>query len=329
MAQIKDFVAQNSAIGNLLLTSIRQEVLKALNVKPPKPSFYISFLERIAPSDANAARSYLEDWVSKNTAQGSLFERNYLALAPEVKLPSTPESGWSWPQTVPRDQGRIVLAALVSSRLRTLVDEWLETGRNREFESPGVRNIEMTYLAYSAVDNFVRQYPPQFVPGGYSSFVYARGGHFKAGNVFESRDVEATRLFVNLIISDWNKRLCKCRYCGEYFHFEKPRTDYPHGTFCKPEHQRNMSAYALTTSLRSQAKSNLIKLAAHWLAALGPRSAGWKSDRTLKDQLAKHLSGQMSRKPNLCSGRDQVTGSWVTWNRNQIGRELLIQQRSK
>jgi hypothetical protein len=318
MVDIKELDAQ---IKRLHIASIRENIVTALNVRPPSPSAYVSFLGKVAPS--GAATSHWEDWANQNTKQGLLFERNYLALAPEPKLPSTPQSRWTWPETVSHNQGKKVLAAMVSSRLRTLVDEWLETGRNEEGESPTRRNIELTRSAVMEVVDFTSKYHPQFFPGFDSSFMYPLGDH-KAGNVFEARDLEATRLFVNFVITDWKQSLCKCRYskCGVYFIPKKLRATYPHGTFCKREHQRDMSALAATKARRSNAKSNLMKLAAQWIAARGPDSAGWQHDGALKDQIAKYLSAQMSRKRNLCSGRDQVTKSWVTWNCEEIETAL-------
>ena len=336
MPTIEPCRAPDRAIANLselLATSLQKQVVAALNIEPPAPSFYALFLKRVVPSEAKAARSQLKSWVGDNVAQGALFVRNYLATAPapHVQSPSTPESRWRWPEMVPRDHRKILVAALVSSHLRTLMDEWLDTGRNdEEGESPGRRNIQMALKANCAVENFVKKYPPQFLGGDYSRFAYGRDGHLEAGNVFEAQNIEATRLFVNFIISDWNKRLCKCRYsrCGKYFLREKPRPLYTNGTFCCREHQRHGSAHALTTARRSKAKFKLIQWAAQWLAEPGRRlGKRWQSDQTLKDRLVVHLNKRMIRLANLFTERKQVRTHWVTRNRDEIERELTIQLR--
>ena len=334
MTSIKLSAAQDGEVANLanaLSASLRQQVIAALNVKPPEPSFYVRFLEKVAPSEASAVRSQLEVWLRRNTNQGALFVRNYLANAPYIQPPSTQESRWRWPRETSREYKQIITTALVSSHLRILVDEWLDTGRNDEGESPGRRSIQMAFKANSAVDKFVRKYPPRFLLGDYSGFTYRREGNLEAGNVFEAQNVEATRLFVNLIISDWKTRLCKCRYsyCGKYFLLEKSRSVYRHGTFCSREHRRDASARALTTERRSVAKASLIKSAAQWLAEPGRRSLQhWQSDRALKDRLAKHLSKQMKKKPTLRTRRADVKAHWVTRHCDEIARELTKLQRN-
>ena len=320
--------AEDRALISLHETSLRNQIVATLNVKPPDPSSYAYFLAKIAPSDAKTAKPSIDDWVRRSTAQGDFFVRNYLLTARDIELPPTPGSDW-WPKTFPSDQRKTIMAALVSCRLRTLVDEWLDTGVNAKGESPGGRSIKRALSAHTAVHDFMTQSPLEFLADDYSKFVYPPDPRLRAGNVFESRDLEAIRLFANLIISDWKTRLCKCRHpkCGKYFLHPKPRRLYVHGTFCRPEHQRDASARPLTTARRSEVKSKLTKLAAEWLADPDRRVKPiWKSDPTVKDRLVRHLNDKMSRKLWALK-RTPVTKNWVTRNRADIERELAAIRR--
>ena len=174
-------------LSNHLSTSLQTEIVRALNVQPPLPGIYVRFLGRVVPADTKTARSALKSWVSHQVEQGAFFKRNYLMRAPFISCASTLETGWKWPKTMTSIEKKTIADALVSSRLRALVDVWLDTGWNQNVdESPEKRSLERAPGAHSVVDSFVKKYPPQFILGDFSQFIYQRDGHFEDREVSTS-----------------------------------------------------------------------------------------------------------------------------------------------
>jgi hypothetical protein len=157
--------------------------------------------------------------------------------------------------------------------LRTLVDDWLETGRNTSgSEQPSQRNLLKTRRGLQAVSEFIAQCPPSMSPSidpnGFALVLAApEWSRPWAADFFEAQQVTAKRLFVGIMASDWQPRLCKCRYppCGRYFVGSKLRHDYRHGTFCSRKHRSRASAEVITKTRRSQARCCLVDAAARWL----------------------------------------------------------------
>jgi hypothetical protein len=187
------------------------------------------------------------------------FVANYLALAPTfTPRAATPQESWQLPDTIPRKQSRSISAALVSAHLRTLVDEWLETARDPDgSEWPSRRDLGKALRGWEVASEFLADSPPSMYPasegGGFGlTIAEPHWGRPRAGDFFAAQEVTAGRLFVGVLASDWQPRLCKCRYspCGRYFVGAKIRKGYRHGTFCSREHRAHASADALTKARR-------------------------------------------------------------------------------
>lgn len=313
------------------------EVLAVLNHRPPSPHAYARFLEAYwkatagaPPSTAEQFSAALREWADREGQIGSgAFATNYLASAPYFKPPAaTPKHGWRLPRTISKAQSLSMGAALTSAHLRALVDEWLETGRDHdESEAPSRRDLRKALRGWEVASEFVEQSPPSMFPAetGFSlAIAEPHWGRPWAGDFFAAQQVAAGRLFVGILASDWQQRLCKCRYspCGKYFVGAKVRRSYRHGTFCCREHRAHASADAVTKARRHHARSELIEAAAHWLAR-AHRNWAWQDDHDLKARLAAVLSEKVSRHPDLQVGGQSITVKWVTRNRVTIQQRRL------
>jgi hypothetical protein len=309
------------------------EVLAALNAVPPTPSDYARFLSKFSDSP-DREMSALQEWVDEANQRMKTpevrFQLNYLANPPII-TPSSPAINkyWRLPETISRHEAAPFRVALTSARLRTYVDAWLETGRHSDrSELPAQRNLREAFVAHTAVWEYMAKAPVQWIPSrdladfDFVGYVAERGGY--SGEVrgfFEAQDVEATRLFVGTMASDWKDRLCKCRYlnCGCYFLYARPRKRYSYGTFCSGEHMRRAAAVRFVRLARSRGTQALIDAAARTLRDRKIRSSDWQDDAYLKRQLASKLCLAISRE-KLHGYRQEVKVNWITRHQEMIER---------
>jgi len=218
--------------------------------------------------------------------------------------------------------------ALVSQSLRPLIDGWLETGRRSDgSEAPQARDIHKAdYQCLSVVVEYLQNCPPSMVPSsdpsGFSLEIAQPCRSPWARDFFESAVVEAKRLFLGFMVSDWKYGLCKCRSasCGQYFLLDKPRRTYRHGTFCCRQHQSLVSGARCTRDRRKLCESKLIELSASQLRKRRIKGPEWQHDRDRKRQLAADVCNAISESsdPNLTAHRPVVKLNWITRNQQRI-----------
>ena len=315
------------------------EVIQILNQEPPTPSSYVHFVEAywkgIHPEASSAAArqfsTLLRDWQDKEALRGPVsFAHNYLAQAPFfTPPPAAPDTGWRLPKTISSKISRLIADALISAHLRGLLDEWLDSGRERNgSECSSRRSIQKTHFAWQATSEFIEQSPPHLLlspdPGTFD-LVLAEPNWRRpwAEDFFKAQKIEARRIFVGILASEWQLQLCKCRYppCGRYFVALKLRHSYRHGTFCSPQHRQHASAAAITTARRREARSHLIDAAARWLVQRKV-SAG-QGDLELNCRLLTFLAKEVRLKPNLRPSRAPVRRNWITRNCAAIEKRRL------
>ena len=237
---------------------------------------------------------------------------------------------------LPRHETTPFTYARLSHDLRGWVDAWLETGRRadgREF--PWERQLQGR--GFLMVLQYLQRYPPsvELSPGaGLTVYMDSRAVHPRGpGKLYLAVAAEAERLFTGLIVSEQKQCLCKCAYanCGKYFQLAKPRRVYRRGTFCCRSHQMADRALYLTRDRRIKATEKLIELAALELISRNVRSAEWAKSRKQKLHLAKALSQQIRRDPNLRANRVEARVNWVTRHREEIEqtRVRLAKQQPK
>lgn len=288
-----------------------------LVVRAVKPT---DILNALAPQPLDAAvyaelSRYHEEL--KNRRDQGLMLRNLLdltlekALAVEGRVPSK--------------------ECIVASRLRELVDEWLETGRAADgTESPLRRNLFQTILGIRAVEKWAEKKPLELLLLPEISQVVVAVGAPQATPVtfpqsfdfFQNAIDEADWLFTGLIVSGWKEHLCKCRYslCGGFF-TQKPRLkSCPHGTFCCREHRNRASAAKHTRQRRDEFTRGLIEFAGKYLRGRRVNSPQWQNDRRLKADLVVALSRYAldEANPKIKALRRVVKANWVTRHQLEI-----------
>jgi len=306
----------------------QDEILRVLNTAPPSPAVYARFLEDycrdVHPEKLDVARSEIREWAETETTAGQAgFVSNYLARALTI-VPPTVGVRLSISQRF-RDQ---INAALLSAYLRTLVDEWLETGRSPNgSESPANRHIGKTSQAWLAVSEYLGESSPfmSLDPKSGNLRVELAGPGTKsplAKDFFTGQNLAARILFVKVLLSDWRPCLSKCRYasCGKYFNIGKVRRSYLRGTFCSPEHRAHERAQALTKARRHNVTVQLIEIAASYAQRLHP---AWQDDPKLKIRVAAHVAKELNKKGDRRTRSGSVGVKWVTRYRAAIERRRL------
>jgi hypothetical protein len=320
----------------------KEQALELLNVVPPDPPTYYRFAEkfleeRTSPEEPPVTLAMLKEAEqnAKRTVQSpnAGFVTNWLASALQVK-PSAPLPGgrWNLPDTISRVESYPFRSALTSATLRTYVDEWVDTGRFPDgSESPQKRNLFSARDTYHAVYTCLKQNPVPcelvLYPRHVEVSLVQRTWDAVATNFFDAQLVEATRIFLGILISEWRFRLCKCRYgpCGRYFLHPKPRALYRHGTFCTPDHLRRAAALDSVRKSRRRAADALSSEAARKLREWGCASS-WANDAKVKGRLATHLCMFIVKK-KLHAYRQEVKLNWITRHQDAIERQRTILHR--
>jgi len=134
------------------------------------------------------------------------FRSNYLAQAPFFEPPpGTPDRGWRLPDKI--TGSRFIAEALVSAHLRSWVDGWLDTGRERNgSESSSWRNLRKADKARQAAAEFIEQSPPRLVlspdTGDFEVLLERNWRHPWAKDFFTAQIIEAQRLFVGILAGE-------------------------------------------------------------------------------------------------------------------------------
>jgi hypothetical protein len=218
-------------------------------------------------------------------------------------------------------------------KVRELVDEWLETGRSADgIEDPSKRDVFRTVKGLQAMERCASETPLRLFPLHKAhdfAIVFGmepqqpKGGYYvpQLTNFFERASAQAGRLFLCLMLSDWNKSICKCRYapCGQYYVLKKPRRN---PSFCCVQHQRRASAVERVMNARADGERELLDAAARRLMRWKKTSFHWQDDDVLKERLAAKLNLVIADK-GLHGYRDQVTRGWVTRHRGAIEQRRL------
>jgi hypothetical protein len=186
------------------------------------------------------------------------------------------------------------------SRLRELVDEWMESGKNSDGELPSDRNLSRAPSALKAFECAGRQSSKPVFDPETNKFYIVFGINAAREFGIESPFNTAACIFTGLMYADWKNLLCKCRdpRCNRYFLRDSEITRRKkHGTFCCAEHQRRTRAIECITERRKKAAAELIKAAAaaaEELFTQGVLTNSWQTDAKQKLKLAnlvnKHIS---------------------------------------
>ena len=195
--------------------------------------------------------------------------------------------------------------------LRSLVDQWLDSGRSGNVETPRERNLgvgthgrdDLWFLLNSwvAKDRF--------------RWSFTKSGEIElslpcrqsSNDALADANNDAIRLFAMLLQSSLRYRIAQCRKpeCGRYFYYERlPKGTLKCGTLC-PEHKIHGGTVRKERQRKAH-KERLLSLAAaawpRWKPAYGERSL-W-------------IAGQVNRR--LAASEQRITRKFVTQNDGEI-----------
>lgn len=127
--------------------------------------------------------------------------------------------------------------------LRTLLDNWIESGREGMYENVRKRHLPQPIMAALMHWSSKRSPELSFQWWDGSPSLYIQVGGTATRNVpFETRGT-AILLFARLLDSPYRYRIAKCRFqgCTYYYTDRVPRGPLKYGTFC-PAHRQKASA---------------------------------------------------------------------------------------
>jgi hypothetical protein len=135
----------------------------------------------------------------------------------------------------------------------------------------------------------------------------------------------AELLFVEMLLNPWRLRISKCVKCDKYFKLKHWLREYRKGTVCPRcmPRRRNENSKQYKKELRVKAQETLYKLAARRFLRQIVDHPGWDPDGALKNRIAKYLTDQIKRSPQLteCYRSREITGKWLGWQKNRDGIE--------
>jgi hypothetical protein len=216
-------------------------------------------------------------------------------------------------------------AILASAQLRLYVDEWLETGRERDgSEDARARDLTRAPNACEAIERFnskpqLRLKPDPKGLGLEFPYEWRQDGPALADWPVATAD----RFFSLFQLAECRLKLAKCRTCGCYFELKHWKRRYKRGTLCS-ECQRGRSlesAAGITLMVREAAQKELYRLAAR---RFGTRLAkpDCQRDQQLKATIVDFLNDRIKKTDGLRSVYlHGVTTKWLSWSKNWKGIE--------
>lgn len=205
--------------------------------------------------------------------------------------------------------------------MRTLIDAWIESGRDGEVENPLKRHLSeplMNALIRWSSDHRTELSFKRWT-GEPSLYIPAcRDANTECP--FRNAWDDAIRLFAQLLDSPYRYRIAKCRFkgCTYYYTNRVPKGPLHYGTFC-PAHRQRASASRAEYRKRNAIHEDRIKIA-HGLWATWPPEC-----RTEKSQRV-WLASQIGRKQSKAS--DPVKINWVTRHLSEIVTGIPIVTRN-
>jgi hypothetical protein len=183
-----------------------------------------------------------------------------------------------------------------AARLRTLVDEWLNSGLGPTGEEDArTRDLAKTPTAARVLQKYSRKQSVLLVVGPEGLHVTLHGGpQWTIGDSMKSPDVPlrprstediADGLFAQFCLSEWRCKLAKCRRagCGRYFWLNHWNRLYKRGIAC-PGCARIRSSENSTIRARKQDHADKLARAA---AAIGEWGQGARKRTPWKEYVSK------------------------------------------
>lgn len=251
----------------------------------------------------------------KWTEEGKRWLPEYVAAVLNGEMPSVHIAGMVDPRglnggTVERVASKYLVA------LRGLVNNWIDSGRKEDVDSPLERIIPQEVLL-----DYARENPPYALIDSDGRIGFAMEPLALKPTDPEFAAIQrATWDFVQLLDSPVRERLSRCDECGIYFALARmPKVNRPNrnGTFCK-EHKGKGRARSTNTA-RKNREQQMVRLAAElWLEY---------EQRHRRDGQSEWVARKMNeRRANLRrtnpNAYPSIEKNWVTWHQEEIGEEV-------
>jgi hypothetical protein len=222
----------------------------------------------------------------------------------------------------------------LGDHLRSLVDEWLDSGFFHGSEVPKKRNFEKSPRVQLALFSFSKSGKLLLVPYGDRPLLYLDEKHLPVVrrdevsglDYIEPLDLSFEEIsqeeMAFILLSDLRVRLAKCRKCNTYFLLKHWNRTYSHGTKCDTcgRESRKDDSVASTASARANAYEVLYRLAAKKFRKKLEGSAGWQKDKALKTAIAEYLNPHIQRSTTLRAIHNKpITGKWTAHPNNWQG----------
>jgi hypothetical protein len=195
--------------------------------------------------------------------------------------------------------------------LRTLVDNWIESGRKGMYENVRARHLSDPMMA--ALMHWSSKRRPelsfQWWDGSPSLYIPVGRDH-NPKCPFQNAWDTAILLFARLLDSPYRYRIAKCRFpgCTYYYTDRVPKGPLKYGTFC-PAHRQKASARRAECRKRNATHENRIRIA-HSVWGQWPRHF-----RTEKSQRLWVVTELNRRQPEAYS---PIKINWVTRHLSEI-----------
>ena len=224
---------------------------------------------------------------------------------------------------IPKNSGHLSDRQTAIHVFRECVDEWLNSGFHGGVDDPPRRSMDTSNSELALqVFLFCTRGKLLLLPNSQRSGLTL---HIDEDETAEwmTNIVLVRRYLTVMMLSDLSLKLAKCRIpeCGKYFLLKKPSRRYKRGTRCEKcsGEYRTAAAKKLTVDDREKAKKKLCGLLIPAFSREIKKHPEWHHDHDFKDSIARYLSHQIKRDPELKRiyfqrPRNGITRSWVTRN---------------
>lgn len=229
---------------------------------------------------------------------------------------------------VTSDQTRHLAGLEFQRTLRSLVHDWIESGKTKYGEEPWARRASVQAIA--KISEYQERKPPTVIFIGDGRIAVSMFGPPSTGLVSPTNPDEALasardsafRDFLLLLDSPNRERLFECKRCGKYFVRDRaPRKLIKSGRYCAKRKCRGSASALRMNTTRGNRRSEMVGFAAD----------SWDKCLEHPDKRSKWIAEQVNRRTAMIkakAGRDaeshfpKITGRWVTQHMTEIEAEV-------
>jgi len=231
-------------------------------------------------------------------------------------------------------EGYEMSAIQFEQTLRKHVDRWLASGRGKRSDVLDSQCGEADYPSFRCADEDVLRLATSYVQDNFAHVLRSQAGlRLEIPSLFDMPgkyddpkafgEEAANRLFVTTLMSDWCRRVAKCRNesCGTYFLLKKVNFTYETGTFCRAcNRKRSLRAAVISTKEKREIyRHELHRAAAKAAWRFGVLDEKWDQSSRVRGRMVNAVNQELRRSPNYrLLGLGVVTNKWISQNLREI-----------